>query len=189
MRTHRRRDSFFVIHLICNGSVRQPADLSIVNRIIRILLLSFFVSVPVACTETPEPPQESEAPAPAGMAAATGPDTLAARPPVDLGGPGMDNLRAHLDSIEGLGGERLEGVRETHSELIRSMLVKVMTDLSGLVMVSGDLQAAVQEVREDWERLPTLGTEELEAFFPDHLSRVRRLMELHRQRMAEAHMG
>jgi hypothetical protein len=123
------------------------------------------------------------------MEAAASPDSLANGRLVDLGGPAMDHLRAHLDSISGLTGERLQAARELHGAYIRSLLVQLTADTERLTMVSADWQEAMQAVRADWERLPALSTGELEALMPEHLDRVRRLMELHRERMAEAHMG
>ena len=156
----------------------------------RFPLLPLLIVVMTACADSPEPPPGAENPqAVSGMAAPEAPDSLTRQPLADLGGPGMENLRAHLNSIEGLSGARLEAVRDAHSELIRSTLARIMTDFAGLTMVSGELQGALRDVRQDWERIPTLSPDEFEAFLPEHLTRVIRLIDMHRQRMAEAHMG
>ena len=155
----------------------------------RFVCLPALLFLLTACADAPELPEEAQSPpADAGMASPM-PDTLARPPLADLGGPGMENLRAHLDSIQSLSGERLEAARATHSELIRSLLARIMTDFSGLTMVSGELQGALREVREDWEGMATMDPARFEAFLPEHLARVRRLMDMHRERMAEAHMG
>jgi hypothetical protein len=162
-----------------------------VSRIVLFPMFLLALLLGAACQDAAEvEPERSTTGAMSAAGMDISADTLGLAPLVDLGGPAMDELRVHLDTVQGLSGDRLASVRERHGELIRAMMVRMTAEMNRLTMGgSGDWEDMMAAVRQDWELLPAIGIEELEEMLPEHVARVRRLMDLHRERMAEMHMG
>ncbi|MQA89783.1 MAG: hypothetical protein GEU90_06055 [Gemmatimonas sp.] len=109
-------------------------------------------------------------------------------PMMDLGGPMMDRMLQHMDSVAQMSGDSLRAAPD-HRRMVGSMINRMTEEMGRLTMgASPGWTRLMESVRDDWERLPELDKEEFESFMSGHLERLRRLMDTHRELMAEMHM-
>lgn len=106
-------------------------------------------------------------------------------PGMQMGGGMMDQVQAHMQQMEGAGGEQLRANLPQHRQMVANMIAQFNREMRGMDM-AGDEEwsSTVEALREDLRRMPEMSAGELEGFMPEHRERVARLMEMHREMMA-----
>lgn len=124
------------------------------------------------------------------------PATPAATPeqsaPATTGMPGMPaaggditaQMEAHLRMLDGANADSLRAMLPMHRQMVGNMLSQFDRDMRGMNM-SGNTawQATVDSVRQDNSRLAGMSASEIQSFMPEHMGRVRRLVQMHHSMM------
>ena len=93
-----------------------------------------------------------------------------------MGGPMMQRMRAHMDSMRGLGGDSVRARMGVHRQMVEDMLSQMDEAETG---AEEGADALADSVRTDLTRMRDMSAEELRTFMPEHRDRVMRLMGMH----------
>jgi hypothetical protein len=108
---------------------------------------------------------------------------------MQMGGGMMDQMRAHMQAMEGATGEQLRANLPQHRQMAANMISQMNREMRDMNMAADqEWNSTIDAIRGDLVRLPEMTAQELEAFMPEHRARVMRLMEMHRAMMAEMGM-
>jgi uncharacterized lipoprotein len=101
------------------------------------------------------------------------------------GGGMMEEMRAHMQSMEGKSGEQLKANLPQHRQRVANMISQMNREMREMNMAADpEWNSTIEALREDLKRLPEMSAQEMESFMPEHRQRVMRLMEMHRAMMA-----
>lgn len=133
---------------------------------------------------------DTEESAPEG-AAETGVPMMedAGMPGMATRGVGMEDMAAHMSMMAAMRGDSLHGQLPMHRQTVANMIARMEREMRDMDM-AGDpaWNATVDSLREDLVNMPAMDTADLEAMMPEHLARARRMMEMHREMMADMGM-
>lgn len=97
----------------------------------------------------------------------------------------MDEMRAHMQAMDGASGEALRADLPMHRQRVANMIARMNREMREMDMPADEeWDATVEALRDDLRRMPEMGADELEALMPEHRARVGRLMEMHGEMMA-----
>ncbi len=102
-----------------------------------------------------------------------------------MGGGAMDEMRAHMQAMEGKTGEQYKANLPQHRQTVANMIAQMNREMRDMNMTADqEWNSTIETLREDLRRLPDMSPVELETFMPEHRQRVMRLMEMHQGMMA-----
>jgi hypothetical protein len=135
---------------------------------------------------------EEEAPEPVVEQPAAGPDAMGGMQGMggmQMGGGMMDEMRAHMQAMEGETGEQFKANLPQHRQMVANMVSQMNREMRDMNMTADqEWNSTIEAVREDLRRLPEMTAAELEGFLPEHRTRVMRLMEMHQGMMGNMKM-
>lgn len=144
-----------------------------------------------------------------GLAACAGPDAAkdkaaapaSAAPAADTAMPGaqgmggmrgggmMEEMQAHMRSMQGAGGDSLKAMLPTHRQIAANMIAQMNREMRDMNMAAdAGWSATVDSLRQDLVRMPEMSGAELQAFTPGHQARLERLMQMHQAMMGGMRM-
>lgn len=93
-------------------------------------------------------------------------------------------MEAHLQMVAGANADSLRAMLPMHRQMVANMISQFERDMQGMNM-SGNTawQATLDSVRQDNSRLSGMSADEVQAFMPAHMARVRRLIDMHHSMM------
>jgi hypothetical protein len=102
---------------------------------------------------------------------------------------GMEDMAAHMSMMAAMTGDSLHDQLPMHRQNVANMIARMDRQRRDMDMVGDPAwNATIDSLREDLVHMPAMVPADLEAMMPDHLARARRLMEMHRQMMADRGM-
>lgn len=102
---------------------------------------------------------------------------------------GMEDMAAHMSMMAAMRGDSLHVQLPMHRQTVANMIARMDREMRDMDMVGDPAwNATVDSLREDLVHMPAMGPADLEAMMPEHLARARRLMEMHREMMADMGM-
>lgn len=97
----------------------------------------------------------------------------------------MSRMAAHLQTMEGMRGDNLQGMLSTHRQMVGNMIGSMNREMRAMDMPADEAwDATVDSLRNDLVTMADMDAAELEALMPAHRRRMTRLMEMHREMMA-----
>jgi hypothetical protein len=99
-----------------------------------------------------------------------------------MGGSGdmMQQMEAHMKMMDGAQGDSLRNMANMHRTMAANMLAQMNRDMQQMNMAADAKWTALADsVRQDLTRMPEWNTQEMHVAMPAHVSRMRRLMEIH----------
>ena len=149
------------------------------------LLLSLALA---ACGGSDAAREKAAAPpaaAPAGEGAAPGMQGMGGM----QGGGMMEEMQAHMRSMQGAGGDSLKAMLPTHRQMAANMIAQMNREMRDMNMTAdAGWTATVDSLRQDLVRMPEMDAEELRGFMSAHEGRLNRLMEMHGEMMRKMGM-
>lgn len=101
----------------------------------------------------------------------------------------MEDMAAHMSMMAAMRGDSLQVQLPMHRQTVANMVARMDREMRDMDMVGDPAwNATVDSLREDLVHMPAMGPADLEAMMPEHLARARRLMEMHREMMADMGM-
>ena len=108
---------------------------------------------------------------------------------MQMGGGMMEEMRAHMQAMEGESGEQVRANLPQHRQMVANMISQMNREMRDMNMSADqEWNSTIDAVREDLRRLPEMSTQELESFMPEHRQRITRLLDMHRDMMANMQM-
>lgn len=102
---------------------------------------------------------------------------------------GMEDMAAHMSVMAAMRGDSLQDQLPMHRQTVANMIARMDREMRDMDMVGDPAwNATIDSLRADLVHMPAMDPAELEAMMPDHLARARRLMEMHREMMADMGM-
>lgn len=97
------------------------------------------------------------------------------------GGPDMmQEMQAHMQMMEGAQGDSLRHHAAMQRQMAGNMLAQMNRDMQQMNMAADPKwNALVDSVRQDLSGMPEWSTQEMQSAMSAHMSRMRRLMEIH----------
>ena len=96
------------------------------------------------------------------------------------GGGMMEEMQAHMRSMQGAGGDSLRAMLPMHRQMAANMIAQMNREMRDMNMAAdGGWTATVDSLRQDLVRMPEMAAPELQSFMPDHQARLARLMQMH----------
>ena len=136
-----------------------------------------------ACGGADTAQEEAAAPpaaAPAGEGAMPGMQGMSGT----QGGGMMEEMQAHMRSMQGAGGDSLLAKLPVHRQMAANMIAQMNREMRDMNMAADAAwTATVDSLRQDLVRMPEIGAPELRSFMPAHHARLERLMQLHQAMM------
>ena len=157
---------------------------SVPNTSVRVISLFLVVAATLsACGAGDEQPAVADSPATAARADSAG----------GMGGMGMsgmmgagvmDSMQTHMGTMDTANGERMKQMLPMHRQMTANMLSQMNSEMRSMNMAASTAwTATVDSLRQDLVRMPDMGGAELKAMMPAHHTRMRRLMQMHRDMM------
>ena len=132
-----------------------------------------------ACGGTDTAQEEAAAPpaaAPAGDGTMPGMQGMSGT----QGGGMMEEMQAHMRSMQGAGGDSLRAMLPVHRQMAANMIAQMNREMRDMNMAAdGGWTATVDSLRQDLIRMPEMGAPELQSFMAAHRARLARLMQMH----------
>lgn len=126
------------------------------------------------------------APAPAGDTAAAGGMAGMHGMAGTEGGAMMEQMRSHMQMMNGVRGDSLKGMLPSHRQMTANMLAQFNREMQQMNMTPDPAEAALADsVRQDLRTMAEMSESELQAAMPGHHDRVTRLMADHGQMMGD----
>ncbi|MFN2315403.1 MAG: hypothetical protein ABR602_01890, partial [Gemmatimonadales bacterium] len=99
----------------------------------------------------------------------------------DMGSGGaMDQMEAHLRSMDGVGADSLHAMLPTHRVMVTNMIAEVTQGMRGADSPENSAwEATVDSLRQDLLRMSEMSASEHQQFMAGHMARVRRVMDAH----------
>lgn len=125
------------------------------------------------------------------------PEAVVAQPAGGMEGMGgmqmdggmMEQMQAHMQSMEGANGERHQTMLPEHRQMVANMISQFNREMRGMEMgADSEWNQTIEALRQDLRQMPEMTAQELESFMPEHRQRVMRLMEMHREMMGSMQM-
>jgi hypothetical protein len=92
----------------------------------------------------------------------------------------MQQMQSHMQMMEGAQGDSLRNMATMHRQMAANMLAQMNRDMQQMNMAADpNWDALVDSVRQDLTRMPEWSNAEMRAAISAHMSRMRRLMEMH----------
>lgn len=134
--------------------------------------------------DAPEIPAEAEVESSGGMENMPG---MAGMEGVQ--GGMMEDMSTHMQMMHGASGDSIEAVLPMHRQVVANMIAQMNREMREMNMTTdAEWNATVEALRGDLTQMPEMSGSELQAIFPAHHDRVMRLMEMHREMMADMSM-
>ena len=100
------------------------------------------------------------------------------------GGGMMEEMQAHVRSMQGAGGDSLKAMLPIHRQMAANMIAQMNREMRDMNMAAdAGWTATVDSLRQDLVRMPEMDGTELQAFMPAHQTRLDRLMQMHQSMM------
>lgn len=100
------------------------------------------------------------------------------------GGDMMAPMTAHMRMMQGMSGDSMQGMLQTHRQMAANMIASMNREMDDMDMPADEAwTATVDSLRNDLVAMPDMDAAELEALMPAHHRRMIRLMEMHRGMM------
>lgn len=124
--------------------------------------------------EAAEVPVEEAAPTPGPM------EGMPAMGAPGMGSAAMEPMQVHLERMASIPIDSLEGMRDTHRQMVANMLAKMNREMSAMGMsADATWTTTVDSLRADLTGMLAMNAAEMRAFMPAHAERVTRLMSMH----------
>lgn len=135
---------------------------------------------PEVAVETAEPADQME-----GMQGMEGMGGMADTAGMPESGPAAQ-LKAHMQMMEGASGAELQRMLPEHRQMVANMVAQYSREMREMMPMGEDSEwnQTLEALRQDLRQLPEMSAEDLEAFLPEHQSRIDRLIEMRREMMA-----
>jgi hypothetical protein len=105
------------------------------------------------------------------------------------GGGMMEEMQAHMQSMQGAGGDSLKAMLPMHRQMAANMIARMNREMRDMNMAAdAGWTATVDSLRQDLVRMPEMGAPELQSFMPAHQARLERLMQMHEAMMERMKM-
>lgn len=144
------------------------------------LLLSLLLA---ACGGPDEAKDKAAAPPPAAPAAEEAMPGMQGMGGMQGGGM-MEEMRTHMRSMQGAGGDSLRAMLPAHRQMAANMIARMNREMRDMNMAADAAwTATVDSLRQDLVRMPEMGGAELQSFMPGHQARLERLMRMHQSMM------
>lgn len=103
-----------------------------------------------------------------------------------MGSAMMDSMQAHMLMMTSMTADQIAATLPTHRRMVANMLSQMTTDMRSMNMpADAAWTATIDSVRQDLIRLPEMTRPEVKQAMPAHLSRVSRVMQIHKDMMAK----
>lgn len=100
----------------------------------------------------------------------------------------MPQMRTHMQTMHGAGGDSLKAMLPMHREMTASLLAEMNREMRQMNMPAEPAWTATADsVQQDLVRMPDMEPGELQTAMPAHEARLDRLMQMHRSMMATMH--
>ncbi|HET7275864.1 MAG TPA: hypothetical protein VFI91_11920 [Longimicrobiaceae bacterium] len=101
----------------------------------------------------------------------------------------MEQMHAHMQMMQGLGPDSLMVMMPEHRQMVANMLAQMNLEMREMNMADDpEWNEMVAALRDDLIRLPEMTADELQAFIPEHQTRIEVIMEMHRSMMGDMQM-
>ena len=151
----------------------------------RLAIAILVVPALAACGGEEEAPEVVEQPA----GAMGGMEGMQGMGGMQMGGGMMQEMRAHMQAMEGETGDQYLANLPRHRQMVANMVSQMNREMREMDMAADpEWDSTVEALREDLRRLPEMSAAELEGFMPEHRARVVRLLDMHQAMMADMQM-
>jgi len=144
-----------------------------------------------ACGRDEEAPEAVVVEEPAvGMDGMQGMEGMQGMGGMQMGGGMMEQMWAHMQSIEGADGERYRAMLPQHRQMVANMVSQFGREMREMMPMGKDSEwnQTLEALRQDLRQMPEMSAQELEAVMPEHRQRVMRLMEMYESMMGDMQM-